>query len=65
MYSLRLVSQYANDDVGLSFDTGQLEDRAFDASVEWDIYTITYEVVDDCGNSTIGTATVTVPLNNH
>ncbi|MGA7271810.1 MAG: ExeM/NucH family extracellular endonuclease [Acidimicrobiia bacterium] len=29
------------------------------------VYTITYKVVDDCGNSTIGTATVTVPLNNH
>jgi hypothetical protein len=28
------------------------------------VYTITYSVTDDCGNETIGTATVTVPLNN-
>ena len=26
------------------------------------IYTITYQVVDACGNSTIATATVTVPI---
>ena len=26
-------------------------------------YTITYKVTDDCGNATVGTATVFVPLN--
>jgi hypothetical protein len=28
------------------------------------VYTITYQVTDDCGNTTVGTATVAVPLSN-
>ena len=47
-----------------------LDDFTFDLRAERSgtgegrIYTITYEVVDACGNSTVASATVTVPHSN-
>ena len=45
-----------------------VDDHTFRVRAERDengsgrVYTITYEVTDDCGNSTTGSATVTVPV---